>query len=106
MDIEVTTDGTAAVVRVSGELDAHRCDVLAAALGEVLDGGISDLVIDAAGLAFIDSSGISTFLDARERVTAGGGTFVLRDPTPAVRRVVEITGLVEALGVEPPEAAT
>lgn len=100
MDLSVSVDDGTATMHVAGEVDAHNCDQLTTAL-EARTGGVdvSRIVVDATELSFIDSSGISALLALRERVTGDGGEFELRDPTPAVRRVIEITGLLDTFGV-------
>jgi anti-anti-sigma factor len=100
MDLSVSVDDGTATMHVAGEVDAHNCDQLATTLDAESGGAdLSRLVIDATELSFIDSSGISALLALRERITDDGGEFELRDPTPAVRRVIEITGLLDTFGV-------
>lgn len=100
MDLSVSVDDGAATLHVAGEVDAHNCDQLGAALeAEAGDAELRRIVVDASELQFIDSSGISALLSLRERVTDVGGSFELRHPTPAVRRVIEITGLIDTFGV-------
>ena len=50
-----------------------------------------------AGLRFMDSAGISVLLGAARDVPG----VRLLDPTPPVRRVIELTGLTEVLEVQP-----
>jgi anti-sigma B factor antagonist len=56
-------------------------------------------VVDAGGLSFIDSSAISELLRLREHLGEGGGSLTLSNVQPSVRRVLEITGLLETFGV-------
>jgi anti-sigma B factor antagonist len=78
------------VVMPRGELDASTCPELA----EHLSGPSGSLiVVDLVELTFIDSSGLGLLHDARRRAIEDGGNFVVCDPSPAVRRVMEITGL-------------
>lgn len=58
------------------------------------------LTIDLSRLAFIGSEGIRTVLQARERAEAGGRTLrVVAGDGPA-RRLIDILGLAERLGVD------
>jgi anti-sigma B factor antagonist len=54
------------------------------------------VVIDMSELAFMDSSGLTVMLEAARR----GASVVLRQPSPVVRRLVEITGLTDVLRIE------
>ena len=56
--------------------------------------------VDASQLTFLDSSGISELLRVNDAVNEAGGTFLLVDPTDNVRRVLEITGLLETFGID------
>lgn len=97
MNVSIAEIGGSVVAEVEGEVDADNC----ATFAESLRGLPTDLpvVLDLARLSFIDSSGVSALLDLRNEVTGRGQTFVVRNPTPAVRRVLEITGLVDLFGV-------
>jgi anti-anti-sigma factor len=81
-------------VHVVGELDASTTETLAEALDVPLkeDG---DLVLDIAGLTFIDSAGIRLILIASQ-LLGDRGSVVLRSPTRMVRRVIALTGVDKA----------
>lgn len=97
MSIDASGVGSAAVVRVTGELDMATAPELEACLLG-LDG--DDIMIDMAGLTFMDSSGISVLITAFKRSTKGGHTFVLRGPTPPVVSVLELSGVDQVLTIE------
>ncbi len=84
----------APVVRLIGEIDISNADEIAAELDAVAREG-SQLVIDLAGLEFMDSSGIAMLLRAAARVD----TLELRNPSSTVRRIIECTGLTEILRI-------
>jgi anti-anti-sigma factor len=86
------------VASVHGEIDADNCREFGALLLEDT-AGPSSLVVDLAGLEFIDSSGISELLRVTEEVKGRGQALRLREPTPAVHRVLEITGLLDHFGL-------
>jgi anti-anti-sigma factor len=96
--IETRTDDSGApVIAVSGELDMSNSARLEAAVESAVAGGPERLVFDLSGLRFMDSAGIAVLLGAAGRV----GTIEVRDPSPPVRRVVELTGLEGVLSVTP-----
>ncbi len=88
----------AIIASVHGEIDADNCREFGEALLDE-SGGAPDLVVDLSELTFIDSSGISELLKAVEAARGRGQTLRLRQPTPAVHRVLEITGLLEHFGL-------
>lgn len=87
------------VASISGEVDADNCAEVGEAL---LDGGATSaaMTLDTSELAFLDSSGISELLRIHDAYVAAGGSFVLSNPTDNVRRVLEITGLLETFGID------
>lgn len=82
-----------AVVTVAGELDVSNAETLESVVAQVCDGQPAELVFDLRNLKFMDSAGIAVLLGGARRVP----NVHLRDPTPAVRRVVEVTGLTTVL---------
>jgi anti-sigma B factor antagonist len=85
------------VIAVSGELDLSNADRLEAAVDSAAAGHPERLVFEMKDLRFMDSAGIAVLLGAASKVSAVS----LRDPSEAVRRVVELTGLDEVLTIEP-----
>lgn len=84
---------------VNGEVDADNCDeLLAAVLNTTSQSG--PLYLDLSELAFIDSSGISALLKIKSELETRGHTLQLQAPTESVHRVLEITGLLEAFGLQ------
>jgi anti-sigma B factor antagonist len=87
----------ATVVRISGEVDMSNADILRATIDPIAASDVEHLVFDLGGLQFIDSSGLTVLLAAAQKIRV----VQLRDPSPIVRRIVEVTGLVEVLPTEP-----
>jgi anti-sigma B factor antagonist len=83
------------VIKIIGELDVSNAHRLRAILE-----GISDpsprVIIDMSELSFMDSSGLTVLLEATRR----GASVVLRQPSPVVRRLVDVTGLGGVLQIE------
>lgn len=97
MEIQSTAqaNGTRCVVR--GEADADNCGELGAALlGGAIDGPIE---LDLSGLTFLDSSAVSELLRVHGALEADGIEMRIVDPSPAVHRVLEITGLLDVFGI-------
>jgi anti-sigma B factor antagonist len=86
---------------VSGEIDAASCADLDAALADVPDVPDGVIELDLAGVAFIDSSGLRVLLALAETVMASGGTVVIRNPSRPVSRLLRMTNLEAAFGLNP-----
>jgi anti-anti-sigma factor len=87
---EVTKHGDIDLVVLEGELDLATAEGLTDWLVEI---GGSTVVVDLSGLTFMDSSGISAMVIARNRLQGEGDDLVLTRPHPIVRRALEVTGL-------------
>lgn len=98
LSIEQGDDG--AVVSVGGDLEFATAAPLRAALLELSQTGTRRLVLDLNDVQFIDSSGISLLVQAKQRFDADGHQFVLRAAGPRVLRVLEVAGLVELFSLE------
>ena len=84
------------VLRVVGELDVATAPELQASLTAHRGPAILDL----REVTFIDSTGLRALLGAtqgRDHVES----LVLRAPSPAVRRLIELAALTERLAIEP-----
>jgi anti-sigma B factor antagonist len=78
-------------LRIDGELSIYRaaelCDTLKATLAALPAG--ADLAIDLAGVTEMDSAGVQLLIAARSSAAAAGHALSLRDPSPAVREVLD-----------------
>jgi stage II sporulation protein AA (anti-sigma F factor antagonist) len=87
-------DGDAAVFVLTGELDMASAPEAAAMMVEAIRE--TNVVIDASRLTFMDSHGIAAVIDTYRAANAGldgDREIVVRNPSPQVRRVLEITGM-------------
>ncbi|MGK0311898.1 MAG: anti-sigma B factor antagonist [Ilumatobacter sp.] len=95
LDIEIIDGG----LSVAGEIDAHTCPDLAAAL-EPLPGS-GNVQIDMAGVQFMDSSGLRVLIGAHHRAAAAKRKLLICRPSKSVFRIIEISGLSDHLHVAP-----
>ena len=101
LEVKAEREGSTLVVALCGELDAHTTSVVADAIDPVLDSpDLAGVVLDARELSFMDSAGISELLRIQRLLTENGASIRLEGAGPTVRRVLEITGLLEILGVQ------
>ncbi|CAN5647360.1 hypothetical protein BH10ACT1_BH10ACT1_07450 [soil metagenome] len=100
LDLTVEAGPTATITLV-GELDPATAPQLEAAVEELLtDPAVKRIVLDLAGLTFLDSSGLRVFVTARQSLTERSGELALRGPSANTQRLLDITGLGEIISVE------
>lgn len=91
--LRITRIGDHAGLRLVGEIDLACADELSGALDEAVRAG-GDVTLDVAGVEFMDSSGLHMLLRAA-RDLQGKGNLVLRHPSEAVRRLLDLTGVAD-----------
>jgi anti-anti-sigma factor len=55
------------------------------------------VVLDLAQVTFIDSTGLTTLLDAQFQAESNGWSFSVRRPSPVVKRLFELAGVARLL---------
>ena len=101
LTVRAEREGTILRVVLSGELDAHTAAVVGAAVDPELEqAGLSGVVVDSGELSFMDSAGISELLRIQRVLADRGASIRVENAGPTVRRVLEITGLLEILDVQ------
>lgn len=91
----------APVLEVHGEIDVAVAEEFSAAISGLVDTGAPVVTVDLEHVVFIDSSGLGALVTASQRAASRGATVVVRNPQGPVRRVFEITGLLETFGIGP-----
>ncbi|MFD9392129.1 STAS domain-containing protein [Streptomyces sp. NPDC060000] len=94
LSVEVTLPREdVALVTVEGHLDLDTATDLQAHLANQLHHGRRHFIIDLSAVPFMDSSGMNIILRVYQETRALPGSVHVVDPTPAVRRVLELTGV-------------
>jgi anti-sigma B factor antagonist len=95
--VKTLAEGGTPVVSLSGELDLTNIERVRSSIGDVLTAGTGRLVVEMSELAFMDSSGLAMLASFARKVPE----IELRDPSPIVRRLIDLSGLAEILNVSP-----
>ncbi|OQR61246.1 anti-anti-sigma factor [Streptomyces maremycinicus] len=82
-----------ALVTVEGHLDLDTATDLQAHLANQLHHGRRHFLLDLSAVPFMDSSGMNIILRVYQEVRGLPGSVHVIAPTPAVRRVLELTGV-------------
>jgi anti-anti-sigma factor len=93
------SDEVETVLVARGEIDMATVDELRRGLRRLVESaGERNVVVDLADVTFIDSSGLEALVRAEPRGTAS--RLVLRSASPAVRRLLEVTGTTDRFVLE------
>jgi len=105
LDCWVSGGAAVPVVTVRGEVDVYTVEDLRTCLDAAVATGSGEIVIDLAGLEYIDSAGLGVLVSTLRRLRHAGGDLVLRAPTAGTFRLLEIAGLADRFRIVPPPAA-
>lgn len=89
----------ATVIEATGELDIDSAPMLRAALDELVDRGVCRIVLDASGLRFCDSIGLSVLLTTHRACTADGGFLRIATPPDFLLNLLAVVGVAEHVAV-------
>ncbi|MEU6713839.1 STAS domain-containing protein [Nonomuraea purpurea] len=95
MELKVSTRSHAgcALVAITGEIDLYTAPQLQSEFTRLLQDGPSRVVIDMSAVDFCDSTGMNVLLSALKRMKEQGGALEVAAPRPAVRKILQVTGL-------------
>jgi anti-anti-sigma factor len=99
--LEVTTSfdgGQGVVVTLVGECDLSTRDRVASAFADAVD-RFAVVIVDLAGLTFIDSTGINELIAAHHAARAHDGRVYLRGASGTVATVLDVTGVATLLAL-------
>jgi anti-anti-sigma factor len=90
------TFGDSVVVHVDGDIDVATSGQLGDDIAPLVETG-PNLVLDLTEVPFMDTVGLGALLATRSAALEHGGSLTVRNPSPAVQRVLDLTGLTELL---------
>ena len=93
------------VLQLVGELDLSTIAVFVAALDDAADAEAGTIELNMAEVSFIDSSGIGAYVAAFRRAHANGCRVSISERSAFVQRVLELSGVEQALAREAADTA-
>lgn len=78
---------------IAGEIDLYTAPQLQSEFTRLLQEGPGRVVIDMSAVDFCDSTGMNVLLSALKRMRERGGALEVAAPRPAVRKILQVTGL-------------
>jgi anti-sigma B factor antagonist len=99
LQIEVNQEALTCYVYVKGEVDAYTAPQLKDHLVPLAEERYTHLVIDLAGVAYIDSTGLGVFIGVLKSTRKHGGSLKLVGLNNRVKRLFTITGLHEIIEI-------
>ncbi len=94
MPIRIETKAHTLIAALSGEIDHHAATPMRLEIDEKIDTyEPKTLILDFGAVTFMDSAGIGLILGRYRQMEARGGSLVIQNPPPHIRRVLRISGM-------------
>jgi anti-sigma B factor antagonist len=95
LNVSSRYQGDHAVVIAAGEIDLYTAPRLHKELAAVIAQSApeSRIVVDMSGVEFCDSTGMNVLLSCLRQARERGGELELAAPRPAVKKILQVTGL-------------
>jgi anti-sigma B factor antagonist len=93
-----------AIIAFAGEIDVYTTPQAKAVMIELLEKGYHHLVVDLQRTDYLDSTALGMLVGTLKRARERGGDLRLVSPPPRIRRLLEITRLVQVFPIDATEA--
>lgn len=98
LQVRCSRVGFTEIIRVAGELDAFTAPLVATEVAKAIEADVGKIIVDAADLTFIDSTGINTLVQAWADMKDRAAMPVLvTNLRPNILRILEICGVTDLL---------
>jgi anti-sigma B factor antagonist len=97
--VQAESHSELATVSVFGELDQSTAPELRSALSKAVDEESGGVLVDLSDCAFIDSTGLSLLVETKRQLAEDSRRFGVCCPDADVRRLLELTGIDQAVGL-------
>lgn len=94
-------DGGMLVISAAGDLDLAAAETFEREIAAVMTTGVSGVVVDLSGVAFVDSAGINALLKGRRMADEHGRSFRVEGAGRFVHEVLVMTGVWSHLSGTP-----
>ena len=105
LDVVAAPTSYGALVSIGGELDLATVPRVSAALSAEPVAGARAVVVDLAGVTFMDSTGLAALLTLERELAARGGRLAIACPEGPARLLLDVTGVAERLVPHPTREA-
>jgi anti-sigma B factor antagonist len=88
------------LLRLVGEIDLSSAHLMVDSIDDAVDAGATTVVLDFAGVTFVNSTGLGAMVAATKRLRADGGDLILRQFRGIPASALATTGLDRFFTIE------
>jgi anti-sigma B factor antagonist len=94
LKVSTRSQGSRTIMSLGGEIDLYTAPRLHGELVSLLSGDSPvQVIVDMSGVEFCDSTGMNVLLAAHRKAREQGGDLELAAPRPAIKKILQVTGL-------------
>lgn len=88
-------------VKLFGEIDHHTAKLTREGIDELIESNVPKrFCLDLSDITFCDSSGLGLVMGRMKKASLYGTAFIIRNPSPAVSKILNIAGMDKLLKIE------
>ncbi len=99
LDVETATQNGASVITLRGEIDVYTAPRLRQTLIDLVDSGVTNIVVDMEKVDFLDSTGLGVLVGGLKRVKDKDGSLKLVATQDRILKIFDITGLARVFPI-------
>lgn len=101
MNYTVEQNGSDLEVKLHGEIDHHNAKQTREEIDCLIETSLPKrFYLDLSDITFCDSSGLGLVMGRMKTAAGCGASFILRNPSPAVSRILNIAGMDKLIKIE------
>lgn len=101
MEIRSEKRGDETIAFIKGEIDHHNAKIVRERLDRIIEEEAPvRFGLDLSGVTFCDSSGLGLVMGRNKKCAQVGSTLVIKNPSGAAFRILEIAGMDKLLKIE------
>lgn len=92
MNVEIKKEGSKTLVVLNGRIDTSNAGQFQSDINPLLNEDKPDIEMDCTNMEYTSSQGLRIFLILQKSVSNKGGSLILKNMSPSVKEVFDITG--------------
>ncbi len=99
MDVTINKQDQKTFVTLNGRVDTTNAEQFQQDIASLMEGDNPDIDFDCTGMTYTSSQGLRIFLMLQKSVIARKGKMVMRNMSPMVKEVFDITGFTNIITI-------
>ena len=99
MDVTINKQDQKTFVTLNGSVDTTNAEQFQQDIASLMEGDNPDIDFDCTGMTYTSSQGLRIFLMLQKSVIARKGKMVMRNMSPMVKEVFDITGFTNIITI-------